>query len=1198
MLPSSPLRQRPLFPINTNTPAPTTLVPYRDNDSLQSPYNPSALAHTYNPFFAARPQPITADDADGSIFLSSSSASGSFTPFFTTSTSQHPLLTPVKQGHRTAPRPTMPSKPSNPLFGTTPTAPLTELVSGSRIGVGTKRKSTPHATPLRTNTLTPLKITHSRCSDSSVGFECLAPLPAPKFIDRTPNTKAETEAYLKRQTATLTRLRLFDQNLSAVNDENEFHGAPSDSGCEMDEDEPGDALFLDKPRFGVNNEQHPRSLVFHPSVSKGKGKEVAEAVSPGGHISKRRARSRPVSAELREHAFKVPKSPTRQSGIPTRVGTNRPRHSGPVAFPSTAHRGRASPGSASSSDAGSPRPRRRISSGSTFARPQPVNHPIYPPRPPLSRIESISAATLFFGPAIPATAPATTPSRKRTTSPPSTAAPASMLRSNNVAPRPNLANRHSYAGPETGVSDRMWNAFQTRNLSPSPRSSPYAPVNDGPRMLSMDVDDQDAFFAGDEPSLAVNIVDMTRNSPSPKPRTSLQMKFKPRESVLVSDEDEMTSAGSSTAGDIMPKASMSVGSICSDEGLVTPGLTPEDSSGWPNTRVFVNGDDTHPYSNEGIDVDAFIMKTLAAASKGSGMPKKAPGTPVKKVRISYFGNDRPWQSAVASKVAMPDDFQFKKAPRKSMPAAFPVAEALIGRTRSNTAKLNGERQTYNTDTEEEEEECSPSVRRGSYKGLGMGLPPPAPGKGTVNAMPRNRWLMRRSSSGAFSSGSESTSLTSTPTRTTKGIDWQLPNPRIPLRLSPSSDSLNKASPRSTSGSSTSSIVTFNSNSPTNGKRPIVAPERAAHHLAPRASLTTRRLSDSYGDEQQPGRFERDFEEIEEVGSGEFGKVIKVQSKTGDGVGVFAIKKSKRFEGAKHRLRLREEVDILKHLSQAALTQYVDGRHPNVLAYIDSWEEDEALYIRTELCESGNLARFLWEYGRVFPRLDEARVWKIIADLSNGLRFIHNSGVIHLDLKPSNVFVTKEGRFKIGDFGMASLWPRAIKTSSSDTACSTDEGAASGGSASGVGFEREGDKLYLAPEVLQGRYGKAADVFSFGMTILETASNIVVPDQGEGWQRLRREDLSQVDLDEDSPELVDLIRNMMRTDPTNRMTMTEVCAHPVVRRAREEMESLRERLKSEGIDLWKASPLASVTGGFLGRILGRDEDEEVLMDTGA
>lgn len=182
-----------------------------------------------------------------------------------------------------------------------------------------------------------------------------------------------------------------------------------------------------------------------------------------------------------------------------------------------------------------------------------------------------------------------------------------------------------------------------------------------------------------------------------------------------------------------------------------------------------------------------------------------------------------------------------------------------------------------------------------------------------------------------------------------------------------------------------------------------------------------------------------------------------------------------------RLRLREEVDILKHLSRAAFEYGASDHHPNVLAYIDSWDEEDFLYIQTELCESGNLARFLWEYGRVFPRLDEARIWKIIADLSNvslqfikngilsecmcftqGLRFIHDAGIIHLDLKPSNVFLTKDGRFKIGDFGMASVWPRPAGLS---VGCE-ERGA----------FEREGDKLYLAPEVLQGRYGKEADVF--------------------------------------------------------------------------------------------------------------------------
>jgi hypothetical protein len=85
-----------------------------------------------------------------------------------------------------------------------------------------------------------------------------------------------------------------------------------------------------------------------------------------------------------------------------------------------------------------------------------------------------------------------------------------------------------------------------------------------------------------------------------------------------------------------------------------------------------------------------------------------------------------------------------------------------------------------------------------------------------------------------------------------------------------------------------------------------------------------------------------------------------------------------FGRRRYRLRLREEVDVLKHLCEAA----PNGCHPNVLSYIDSWEQDEALYIRTELCGLGNFARFLWEYGREFPRLDEARVWKIMVELSN------------------------------------------------------------------------------------------------------------------------------------------------------------------------------------------------------------------------
>lgn len=74
------------------------------------------------------------------------------------------------------------------------------------------------------------------------------------------------------------------------------------------------------------------------------------------------------------------------------------------------------------------------------------------------------------------------------------------------------------------------------------------------------------------------------------------------------------------------------------------------------------------------------------------------------------------------------------------------------------------------------------------------------------------------------------------------------------------------------------------------------------------------------------------------------------------------------------------MDILRHLAQAAAAD--PKGYSNVLTYIDSWEQDDTLFIQTELCELGNFGRFLWEYGRTFQRLEEARVWKIFVDLSN------------------------------------------------------------------------------------------------------------------------------------------------------------------------------------------------------------------------
>lgn len=75
--------------------------------------------------------------------------------------------------------------------------------------------------------------------------------------------------------------------------------------------------------------------------------------------------------------------------------------------------------------------------------------------------------------------------------------------------------------------------------------------------------------------------------------------------------------------------------------------------------------------------------------------------------------------------------------------------------------------------------------------------------------------------------------------------------------------------------------------------------------------------------------------------------------------------------------------------------------------------------------------------------------------------------------------------KIGDFGLATLWPAAR------------------------GIEGEGDRRYIAPEILNGKYDKPADIFSLGLIMFEIASNVFLPDNGPHWHALRQGNFSAV-----------------------------------------------------------------------------------------
>ena len=135
-----------------------------------------------------------------------------------------------------------------------------------------------------------------------------------------------------------------------------------------------------------------------------------------------------------------------------------------------------------------------------------------------------------------------------------------------------------------------------------------------------------------------------------------------------------------------------------------------------------------------------------------------------------------------------------------------------------------------------------------------------------------------------------------------------------------------------------------------------------------------------------GRFERDFCIVSQLGKGEFSEVFVAYSRLDTQHSqLYAIKRGKPFEGARDRLRQLNEPFTLSKLSQ----------HRNIITMNDFWEENNRLYIQTELCERGSLNVFLDEYGSSYERLEETRVWKILGDIAE-VRRIYNNNEYHTD----------------------------------------------------------------------------------------------------------------------------------------------------------------------------------------------------------
>lgn len=207
-----------------------------------------------------------------------------------------------------------------------------------------------------------------------------------------------------------------------------------------------------------------------------------------------------------------------------------------------------------------------------------------------------------------------------------------------------------------------------------------------------------------------------------------------------------------------------------------------------------------------------------------------------------------------------------------------------------------------------------------------------------------------------------------------------------------------------------------------------------------------------------------------------------------------------------RRRFAEEARLLARLE-----------HPNIVQVIDFGEQDSYYYFVMEYVRGGSL-RDLLERAESLP-LDVAL--SIAYFTARGLAYVHDHHVLHLDIKPANILLNREGAVKVADFGLA----RLVDTQRNK----------------GKSAHPAGTPLYMSPEQVQGAPLDArSDLFSFGIVLYQLLTSRT-PFSGNSSDEVFREILNcRVDppsqLREDVPVFVDnLVMTCLQRDRSLRFS---------------------------------------------------------------
>ncbi|KAK8866250.1 hypothetical protein M9Y10_009209 [Tritrichomonas musculus] len=262
-----------------------------------------------------------------------------------------------------------------------------------------------------------------------------------------------------------------------------------------------------------------------------------------------------------------------------------------------------------------------------------------------------------------------------------------------------------------------------------------------------------------------------------------------------------------------------------------------------------------------------------------------------------------------------------------------------------------------------------------------------------------------------------------------------------------------------------------------------------------------------------------YQIIKELGSGAAGKVYLAKEKsTGDH---FAIKEIS-----------IESNDVLKH-TELEIDNMKRLNHPFIVRYHSSFQSrahssNSKLYIVMEYIDGGDLASLIKSKKKHGRRIPEDTILKIFIQIVVAIQYIHSQKVVHRDLKPQNIFMTKLDVVKIGDFGVSK------QLNQTNSLCET----------------KVGTPYYLSPEIWNNEpYGSKSDIWSLGC-ILQELCTLSKPFEATNINQLLVAIFTPGHLKpigkSYSPELQDLVTSMLAQEPADRPSADDILNIPFIK----------------------------------------------------